>query len=102
MPEIEREPIRRSQRQTQITEAMTGVRLDLELCGVCSRSRGVGDHHLEFRSQGGEEGPTIPICIDCHGRIHAREWFLEIVSDGLEILDREGDLIWRLKKWPLP
>ena len=94
------EPFRPSQAQTAVTEAMTGVRLDLELCTVCCTNRGVGDHHITFRSRGGEEGPTMPACVRCHQRVHDAEWIVSVEDDGLEIHDREGQLVWRLKRWP--
>ena len=99
--EIEREPVRPSQRQVEVTEAMTGVRLDLELCAICTRVRGVGDHHIVFRSQGGKEGPTMPCCVDCHGKVHDGKWTVELDEDGIYLLERE-EVVWRLKRWPLP
>ncbi len=99
--EITREPFRQYQGGTEVTKALTGVTVDLELCAVCSQNRGVGDHHITFRSAGGSDGPTLPLCLRCHNHIHDREWFLEVVDRGLEISDSEGDLIWRLYAWPL-
>lgn len=98
---VTREPFRPAQDQVAITEELTGVRLDLELCGVCSRNRGVGDHHIVFRSKGGHEGPTIPVCETCHRKIHMHEWTLELLERGMQLLDREGTVIWRLMAWPL-
>jgi len=102
MSDIEREPIRPWQSGTDVTEAMTGVRLDLEMCAICTRVRGVGDHHIIFRSAGGHEGPTLPACDVCHGRVHDREWTVVIEESGLSLTDREGQVIWRLQRWPLP
>lgn len=98
--EIIGEPLRPSQHQSEVTRAMTGVDLDLHLCAVCCTNRGVGDHHLVWRSHGGEDGPTLPVCPRCHGLVHANEWMLRIEKDGLAIYDREGTQIWRLKRWP--
>lgn len=100
--ELEREPFRPSQGQTAITEAITGVKLDLESCVFCGAVRGVGDHHVVFRSHGGEDGPTVPVCQACHGRIHDRAWYPVLSEDGLFVLDApEGEVIWRLLRWPL-
>jgi len=100
--ELEREPVRPSQRQVEVTAALTGVRLDLELCAICTRVRGVGDHHVVFRSQGGKEGPTMPCCVDCHNRIHEHVWMVDLDETGIFLSDREGQPVWRLKRWPLP
>lgn len=98
--EIDREPVRPSQRETAITESLTGVRLDLELCGVCSQTRGVGDHHIRFRSHGGKGGGTIPLCVRCHEKVHGGDWKMERLENGIQIVDREGQVIWRLLRWP--
>jgi hypothetical protein len=35
-------------------------------CVLCSSSSGVQEHHRRLRSQGGHEGPTVPLCLMCH------------------------------------
>lgn len=35
-------------------------------CQICGSTWGVGLHHLVFRSQGGLNGPRIPLCSNCH------------------------------------
>lgn len=102
MPEIEREPVSSYQRGVEVTAAVTGVKLDLELCAVCTRPRGLGGHHITFRSKGGEEGPQMPVCVDCHGRIHDHVWSVELLENGMVLNDREGQPVWRLMAWPLP
>lgn len=74
----------------------------MELCSICTRARGVSDHHVVFRSRGGEEGPTMPCCVDCHNRIHDGTWTVDLAEDGIYLLDKEGQPVWRLKRWPLP
>jgi hypothetical protein len=100
--EIEREPLAQHQRGVKVTEEMTGVKLDVESCAICTRVRGLGGHHITFRSKGGEDGPQMPICVDCHNRIHDREWTVELLENGMMLNDREGQPIWRLMAWPLP
>jgi len=88
--EVERVPFRPAQNQVAITEAITGVELELHLCGICSTNRGVSMHHA-----------VLPACVKCHNRIHAGEWKMKVSAEGLEVFDSEGQLIWRLKRWPL-
>ncbi len=94
------EPLRPSQRQVAITEQLTGVSLDVEICAICSNNRGVGDHHVIFRSRGGTAGPTLPACVRCHDTIHRGDWKLKLLKDRLEIRDLQGEVIWRLQRWP--
>lgn len=35
-------------------------------CQICGSTWGVSLHHLVFRSQGGINGPRIPLCANCH------------------------------------
>lgn len=100
--ELERVPTRPSQAGTQITRAMTGVELELHTCAICTRARGVSDHHITWRSRGGKAGPTMPCCVDCHNKVHDGEWVVELAADGLFLNDKEGQPVWRLKRWPLP
>lgn len=100
--EVEYVPFRPSQNQADVTEAITGVKMDLECCVFCGAVRGVGDHHVVFRSHGGEDGPTVPVCQRCHDKVHDRYWFPELTEEGIFLNDPEGQVIWRLLRWPLP
>lgn len=99
------EPIRLSQRQTKITELLTGILpIDLERCVICEQHKGVGDHHLIFRSHGGEEGPTVPACQRCHANVHENKvWLLQAkAGEGLFVIDiATEEVIWRRLTWPL-
>lgn len=99
--EVIHEPFRPSQNQTALTEAFAGIKLDIETCSICYANRGVSDHHLVFRSAGGEEGPTLPVCLRCHNCFHDRHWFPELTPEGLFVNNAEGELIWRLLRWPI-
>ncbi len=94
------ESLRPSQRQVAITEQLTGVSLEVEICAICSNNRGVSDHHVIFRSRGGTAGPTLPACVGCHDSIHRGDWKLGLLKDRLEIRDLQGEVIWRLQRWP--
>lgn len=39
----------------------------------CGSTDCVEGHHVVFRSQGGEDGPTVPLCRRCHDRIHSAQ-----------------------------
>jgi hypothetical protein len=34
-------------------------------CALCSASN-AQEHHRRLRSQGGHDGPTVPLCLACH------------------------------------
>ena len=103
-PETEttREPLHPAQDQLRVTEELTGIALEEHLCGVCTRVRGVGLHHIVFRSRGGHEGPVIPLCLACHSNLHAEGiWELDLLEDGMRIVEKEtGEIVWRLMRWP--
>ena len=47
--------------------------LSLEYCWVCFVKRGARnfeEHHTVPRSYGGERGPTVTLCCDCHTSAH--------------------------------
>lgn len=40
-------------------------------CRACKRQDGsIEIHHLIPRALGGEDGPTAPLCADCHSKLH--------------------------------
>lgn len=39
-------------------------------CAVCGDTFRVQQHHVVRRSQGGTEGPTLPLCETCHKSVH--------------------------------
>lgn len=42
------------------------------LCHICEVETAVPhQHHIIPREYGGEQGPTIPLCGNCHTRLHA-------------------------------
>lgn len=102
MAEIEREPLHAAQKQIAIAEALTGLEIDVDRCVVCSQVRGLGLHHAVFKSKGGKEGPVVPLCLRCHENVHQHEWTLTLEADGLFLYDREGEVVFRLLRWPLP
>src|SRR3990170_2912165 len=95
------EPLHPAQAQVAITESITGVQIDLEHCLICGAVRGVGLHHVIYKSRGGEKGPVVPLCLTCHEKEHAHDWRLELEQDGIYLYDREGQVVWRLQRWPL-
>lgn len=46
-------------------------------CQVDGSTYEVALHHLVFQSQGGVNGPRIPLCNSCHGRLHREAGFRE-------------------------
>ena len=39
-------------------------------CWICQASVSLNEHHVVPRSYGGENGPTVTLCSDCHELIH--------------------------------
>lgn len=46
-------------------------------CQVCGSRYQVSNHHVIFRSQGGENMPRLPLCKTCHHYIHCHPTFRE-------------------------
>jgi len=44
-------------------------------CQCCGSTWEVALHHLIFRSQGGVNGPRIPLCNICHMKLHNKPEF---------------------------
>lgn len=66
--------------------------IETELCPFCGRPA-QNRHHIVFRSQGGEHGPTVTVCglgntSGCHGMLHSRMLHLRW-RDGWEWLRTE-------------
>lgn len=104
--EIVYEPLNPSQDQLKVTAALTGVYVDIDSCSVCGQVRGIGFHHVIFRSHGGTDGPVLPLCLKCHNSIHEGEWEARLIAQGpgqgaIELLGPPDDtVIWRLQAWP--
>lgn len=45
---------------------------DSPFCCVCGDTYKVERHHVVRRSQGGTDGPTLPLCDGCHDQLHDR------------------------------
>lgn len=43
---------------------------DLHECWVCSSCDSIHHHHIVPRHCGGTNGPTVPLCGNCHSRVH--------------------------------
>jgi hypothetical protein len=72
-------------------------------CAFCGNNRGVGLHHVVFRSHGGHAGPVLPLCQRCHDNIHDRVWECLLIEDGIHLYDiQSGELIWRKLAWKVP
>jgi 5-methylcytosine-specific restriction endonuclease McrA len=44
-------------------------------CQICGSTYQISLHHIVFRSQGGLDGPRIPLCNHCHMRLHSEGGF---------------------------
>ena len=98
---LRREPLIEGQYQIGIIEELTGLEIQVELCSICCGLRGISLHHVVWRSHGGLRGTVLPLCLNCHERIHRREWEVVLDDDGMHVIDLEtGEIIWRLKRWP--
>ncbi len=98
---ITREPLHPLQRQLGVLEELTGIEIQPDRCAICSRMRGLGYHHLVFRSHGGHDGPLLPLCTTCHERIHDRIWEAWWDEEGVEVVEwNTGEVVWRQKRWP--
>ncbi len=59
-------------------------------CVVCGK-RAQNDHHLVYRSHGGKNGPTVPLCgfgnvSGCHGAVHHNRIHFRFSDGRLEYL----------------
>lgn len=70
-------------------ETMRAPSVEGDCCAVCGRYP-AERHHVVFRSQGGGDGPTIPLCghgntSGCHGKAHGRllhfRWVADVTDD---------------------
>ena len=61
-------------------------------CCVCGRTGPLHAHHVIFRSQGGEDGPTVPLCPDCHAHVHLRTLYIAESGEGFTWTRVDADL----------
>jgi hypothetical protein len=66
-------------------------------CQVDGSTFEVANHHLVFKSQGGVNGPRIPLCNSCHGRLHSnadfrKKWELKLfkIAAVFWVLRKQG------------
>lgn len=43
-------------------------------CASCGVNADTHEHHLVPRAQGGDDGPTVHLCIPCHASVHGQTW----------------------------
>lgn len=94
-------------------DCMKGYSIGTDRCVFCGRPT-TNRHHVVFRSQGGEKGPTFAVCGNgntsgCHGLLHHRNLHVrfnveqdtwEFKKTGYPVKDEVADLLpnW-IKMW---
>lgn len=71
-------------------ELMSATTIRGDRCIVCGRPASE-NHHLVYRSHGGKDGPTVPLCgfgntSGCHGAVHANRLHFRYMNGQLEYL----------------
>jgi hypothetical protein len=61
-------------------------------CCACGTSGPTQMHHAVRRSQGGGDGPTLPLCVTCHSKIHDQR-MLVLLKDGAWFFS-DDELTW--------
>jgi uncharacterized protein YerC len=66
-----------------------------DVCFDCGSYNQINYHHVVPESKGGKR--TIPLCIECHGKVHGRNFLnhKELQRIGIERAKREGRFLGR-------
>ena len=86
-PKPERRSTRKARQKRDLKALRASVRRDVFardlLCRACGQSPPKHLHHIQYRSQGGEDSTnnTCGVCAKCHADIHARKIDLEPVTE---------------------
>jgi hypothetical protein len=75
------------------TTCAGGLAQEGDCCGLCNRPvPALTVHHLQPKSEGGQDGPRLELCAPCHKQIHA-------LFDNTT-LAREYDSVTKLREEP--
>src|SRR5215208_7183688 len=77
-------------------------------CEICGTTRGLDRHHVLHKRMGGSRDPAIhghanliSICRRCHTNLHEGGWRLELLPDGIRVVDtRAGAEVMRRLRRP--